>query len=167
MAELTSIPRLLERNARDYALRPAYREKEFGIWQSWTWKEAADEITSLALGLLDIGIAEGAHVAIIGRNRPHFYMSMVAVQCVGAVPVPVYQDSVAEEIAYVLDHCGAVMAIVEDQEQVDKIIEIKGRLPDLKDILYVDKRGMRKYDHLASDTICRGAGDGARGARPT
>ncbi|MDJ0638796.1 MAG: AMP-binding protein [Paracoccaceae bacterium] len=147
MAELTSIPRLLERNARDYAARPAYREKEFGIWQSWTWKAAADEVTALALGLLDIGIAEGAHVAIIGRNRPHFYMSMVAVQSVGAVPVPVYQDSVAEEIAYVLDHCGAVMAIVEDQEQVDKIIEIKDRLPALQDILYVDKRGMRKYDH--------------------
>ena len=147
MAELTSIPRLLERNAREFAARPAYREKEFGIWQSWTWKEAADEVTALALGLLDIGLAEGAHVAIIGRNRPHFYMSMVAVQSIGAVPVPVYQDSVAEEIAYVLDHCGAVMAIVEDQEQVDKIIEIKDRLPELKDILYVDKRGMRKYDH--------------------
>ena len=147
LGELTSIPRLLERNVRQFGTRPAYREKEFGIWQSWTWAETAQEIEALALGLLDIGVDEGDHVAIIGRNRPQFYWSMVAAQSVGAVPVPVYQDSVAEEIAYVLDHCGARMAIVEDQEQVDKIIEIKDRLPALKDIVYVDKRGMRKYDH--------------------
>ncbi|MEM7753618.1 MAG: AMP-binding protein [Pseudomonadota bacterium] len=147
MGELTSIPRLLERNARQFGSRPAYREKEFGIWQSWTWAETAQEIEALALGLLDIGVNEGDHIAIIGRNRPQFYWSMVAAQCVGAVPVPVYQDSVAEEMSYVLDHCGARMAIVEDQEQVDKIIEIKDRLPGLTDILYVDKRGMRKYDH--------------------
>ncbi len=147
MPELTSIPRLLARNAEKFGARAAYREKEFGIWQSWTWAETADEIEALALGLLDIGLEEGEHIAIIGRNRPQFYWAMVAAQSVGAVPVPVYQDSVAEEIAYVLDHCGARMAIVEDQEQVDKIIEIKDRLPGLKDILYVDKRGMRKYDH--------------------
>ena len=147
MGELTSLPRLLLRNAREYGARPAYREKEFGIWQSWTWAETAEEIEALALGLLDIGVNEGDHIAIVGRNRPHFYWSMVAAECVGAVPVPVYQDSVAEEIAYVLDHCGARMAIVEDQEQVDKIIEIKDRLPGLRDIIYVDRRGMRKYDH--------------------
>ncbi len=145
--ELTSIPRLLERNARVFGARPAYREKEFGIWQSWTWVEAAAEVEALALGLIEIGLAPGDHVAIVGRNRPQFYMSMVAIQSAGAVPVPVYQDSVAEEIAYVLDHCGARMAIVEDQEQVDKLIEIKNRLPELKDILYLDKRGLRKYDH--------------------
>ncbi len=147
LGDLTSFPRLLERNRRQYGARPAYREKEFGIWQSWTWAEAAEEIEALALGLIDIGVAPGEHIAIVGRNRPQFYWSMVAAQSAGAVPVPVYQDSVAEEIAYVLDHCGARMAIVEDQEQVDKIIEIKYRLPALKDILYVDKRGMRKYDH--------------------
>ncbi len=145
--ELTSVPRLLERNARVFGARPAYREKEFGIWQSWTWAEAAAEVEALALGLIEIGLAPGDHVAIVGRNRPQFYMSMVAIQSAGAVPVPVYQDSVAEEIAYVLDHCGARMAIVEDQEQVDKLIEIKNRLPELKDILYLDKRGLRKYDH--------------------
>ncbi|MEL7149863.1 MAG: AMP-binding protein [Pseudomonadota bacterium] len=147
MSDLTSFPRLLARNVRRFGARPAYREKEFGIWQGWTWAKTAKEIEALALGLLDIGVAEGDHIAIVGRNRPQFYWSMVAAQCVGAVPVPVYQDSVAEEIAYVLDHCGARMAIVEDQEQVDKLIEIKDRLPGLTDIIYVDKRGMRKYDH--------------------
>jgi len=147
LSDLTSFPRLLARNVHRFGARPAYREKEFGIWQGWTWAETAEEIEALALGLLDIGVAEGDHIAIVGRNRPQFYWSMVAAQCVGAVPVPVYQDSVAEEIAYVLDHCGARMAIVEDQEQVDKLIEIKDRLPGLTDIIYVDKRGMRKYDH--------------------
>jgi long-chain acyl-CoA synthetase len=147
LAEITSIPGLLARNARRLGARPAYREKEFGIWQSWTWAEAAEEVEALALGLLDIGLAPGAHVAIVGRNRPQFYWTMIAVQSVGAVPVPVYQDSVAEEIAYVLDHCGAVMAVVEDQEQVDKIIEVKERVPALEDIVYIDARGLRKYDH--------------------
>ena len=122
---LCSIPKVLARNAQRFSSAPAYREKEFGIWQSWTWAETEAEIEALALGLLTLGLEPGTHVAIIGRNRPHFYWSMVAVQMVGAVPVPIYQDSVAEEIAYVLDHCGAQMAIVEDQEQVDKIIEIK------------------------------------------
>ena len=144
---LSSIPALLERNTRDFGMRPAYREKEYGIWQSWTWAESAAEIEALALGFLDIGINEGDHVAIIGRNRPHFYWTMVAAQMVGAIPVPVYQDSVAEELAYVMDHCGARFAVVEDQEQVDKTIEIRDRLSNLIDIIYVDKRGMRKYDH--------------------
>lgn len=144
---LSSIPRLLARNVRDFGDKPAYREKEYGIWQSWTWSETAGEIEALALGFLDIGLNPGDHVAIVGRNRPHFYWTMVAAQMVGAVPVPVYQDSVAEEIAFVLDHCGARFTVVEDQEQVDKIIEIKDRLPTLTDIIYVDKRGMRKYDH--------------------
>lgn len=142
-----SIPRLLARNARQYGSRPAYREKEFGIWQSWTWSQAAAEVEEIALGLLTLGVARGEHIAIIGRNRPHFYMSMVAAESAGCVPVPIYQDSVAEEIAYVLDHCGASIALVENQEQVDKIIEVKERLPALNEVVYVDPRGLRKYDH--------------------
>ncbi|MDJ1015526.1 MAG: AMP-binding protein [Paracoccaceae bacterium] len=145
--DLRSIPRLLARNARAFGDKAAYREKELGIWQNWTWAETAEEVEALALGLMTLGLAPGDHVAIVGRNRPHFYWSMVAVQAAGGVPVPVYQDSVAEEIAYVLDHCGARYAVVEDQEQVDKIIEVKDRLPNLETIAYVDPRGLRKYDH--------------------
>ena len=145
--EESSIPGLLARNVARFGDRPAYREKEFGIWQSWSWAETAEEIEALALGFLDIGLAPGEHVAIVGRNRPQFYWTMVAAQMVGAIPVPVYQDSVAEEIAYLLDHCGARFAVVEDQEQVDKVIEVHDRLPGLTDIIYVDKRGLRKYDH--------------------
>ncbi|MAZ20006.1 AMP-binding protein [Roseovarius sp.] len=144
---LASIPALLARNAREHAQRPAYREKEFGIWQSWSWAEAAQEIEALALGLLELGVAEGDFIAIAGRNRPYFYWAMVAAQCVGAVPVPVYQDSAAEEMAYVMDHCGARFAVVEDQEQVDKLIEVQDRLTEFEQIIYVDPRGLRKYDH--------------------
>ncbi|MCX7643890.1 MAG: AMP-binding protein [Rhodobacteraceae bacterium] len=144
---LTSIPALLARNARRWGARPAYREKEFGIWQSWTWSQVEEEVRALALGFLALGMARGDHVAIIGRNRPALYWSMVAAQSVGAVPVPLYQDSVAEEMAYVLDHCGARFVVAEDQEQVDKVLEVQERLPAIAHVLYLDPRGMRRYDH--------------------
>ncbi|RFP85853.1 long-chain fatty acid--CoA ligase [Rhodobacteraceae bacterium 63075] len=146
---LASVPALLQRNAREFADKAAYREKEFGIWQSWTWSEAEKEIEAFALGLINLGIKEGDFVAIVGRNRPHFYWAMVAAQSAGAVPVPVYQDSAAEEMAYVLEHCGARYAVVEDQEQVDKLIEIQDQLHQLEHMIYVDPRGLRKYDHHA------------------
>ncbi|MFN3644999.1 MAG: long-chain fatty acid--CoA ligase [Gemmobacter sp.] len=143
----SSIPALLARNARQHGGRPAYREKEFGIWQTWTWAQTAEEIRNIARGLMILGIDRGDHVAIIGRNRPALYWSMVAAQMCGAIPVPLYQDAVAEEMAYVLDHCGARFVIAGDQEQVDKVLEIQDRLPAITHILYHDKRGMRKYDH--------------------
>ena len=146
---LDTVPKLLARNAIKYRDKPAYREKEFGIWQSWSWAEVEDEVKALALGLLALGLNAGDHVAIIGRNRPALYWSMVAAQMVGAVPVPLYQDAVAEEMAYVLDHCGARFVIAEDQEQVDKVLEIQEKLTGLEQIIYYDTRGMRKYDHTA------------------
>ena len=138
---------LLSRNAQRFSSRPAYREKEFGIWQSWTWAEAKEEIDALAMGLIELGLAEGDHVAIIGRNRPYLYWAMPAAEAAGAVPVPVYQDAVAEEIAYVLDHCDARFVVAQDQEQVDKIIEVQDRLPNLRHVVYLDPRGLRRYDH--------------------
>ena len=150
---LTSIPALLARNAKVFANRPAYREKEYGIWQSWTWAETAEEVRALALGLLEIGVAEGDHVAVIGTNRPALYWSMVAAQSVGAIPVPLYQDAVAEEMAYVLEHCGARFVVAEDQEQVDKVLEIQERVGHIEHILYHDRRGMRKYDHSRMNAI--------------
>jgi long-chain acyl-CoA synthetase len=144
---LESIPALLQRNVARFADRPAYREKEYGIWQCWSWAEAEKEIEALALGLINLGVNEGDFISIIGRNRPHFYWSMVAVQSVGAIPVPLYQDAAADEMAYVMEHCGARFAIVEDQEQVDKLIEVQEGLHQLEHIIYVDPRGLRKYDH--------------------
>ncbi|MEL6688768.1 MAG: AMP-binding protein [Pseudomonadota bacterium] len=146
-AQYVSVPALLARNAKSFGAQAAYREKELGIWQSWSWAESAKEIEALALGLLTLGVAPGDHVAVIGRNRPYLYWSIVAAQCVGAVPVPLYQDAVGEEVAYVLDHCAARFIIAGDQEQVDKILDIQDRLEGLEHIVYLDRRGMRKYDH--------------------
>ena len=144
---LQSVPALLRRNAAEFGTAPAYREKELGIWQMWSWAETEHEIEMLALGFIDLGVQPGDFIAIIGRNRPFLYWSMVAAQMVGAVPVPVYQDSVAEEMAYVLAHCGARFAVAGDQEQVDKVIEVKDQLPAFEHLIYVDPRGLRRYDH--------------------
>lgn len=146
-AGLRSIPALLARNAASLGTRPAYREKEFGIWQCWTWSQAQEEIRALALGFLALGLNRGDHVAIIGRNRPAHYWSMVAAQMCGAIPVPLYQDAVASEMAYVLGHSGARFVVCGDQEQVDKVIEAEGEAHTVEQIIYTDKRGMRKYDH--------------------
>lgn len=145
--DLLTIPELLSRNAVEFGNAPANREKEFGIWQSWTWSEVKRETEDLALGFLALGVEEGDHIAVIGRNRPHLYWSMLAAQMIGAIPVPLYQDAVAFEMAYALDHCGARYVVAGDQEQVDKVLELKESLPSLRHIAYLDPRGMRKYDH--------------------
>ncbi len=151
---LDSIPALLARNvARNGGALPAYREKEFGIWQSWTWAQAADEIQALALGFLSLGLARGDYVAVIGRNRPMHYWSMLAAQMCGAIPVPLYQDANADEMAYVLDHCGARFVVCGDQEQVDKVLEVEDRVTCIEQIIYTDKRGMRKYDHTRMNAL--------------
>ncbi|MEH7829606.1 long-chain fatty acid--CoA ligase [Gemmobacter denitrificans] len=160
---LNSIPALLARNVRLYGGQPAWREKEFGIWQSWTWAEGAAEIRGIALGFMALGLNRGDHVAIIGRNRPALYWSMVAAQMCGAVPVPLYQDAVAEEMAYVLDHCGARFVVAGDQEQVDKVLEIQDRLPMIEQIIYVDRRGMRKYDHSQMNALADVEAEGKAG----
>ena len=144
-----SVPALLARNVAAHGAKPAYREKEFGIWQSWTWAKAQSEIDALAMGFLTLGAAPGDHIAIVGRNRPAMYWAMVAAQKAGCVPVPLYQDAAAEEVAYALDHCGARFAVVGDQEQVDKIADVRDGLGELEHIIYLDGRGLRKYDHRA------------------
>lgn len=147
LGELCSVPALLARNAKRYGMQAAYREKEFGIWQAWTWGQTQAEVRAMALGFLVLGMREGDYVAIIGRNRPALYWAMVAAQSVGAIPVPLYQDAVAEEMAYVLDHCGARFVICGDQEQVDKVLEVQEKVTCIEEIAYLDKRGMRRYDH--------------------
>ena len=142
-----SVPALLARNVAQFGSKPAYREKEFGIWQTWTWAEAAEEIQAIAYGYLALGVAKGDHVAIVGRNRPAMYWSMVAAMKVGAVPVPMYQDAVAEEMTYALEHSGARFVVCGDQEQVDKVIEVQGTVHQIEHIIYQDPRGLRKYDH--------------------
>ncbi len=145
--DLDTFPKLLRANARERADLAASREKEFGIWQSWSWKEVADETRALALGLVKLGLKPGESMAIIGANRPRLYWSMVSAQMAGGIPVPLYQDSVAEEMQYVLKHAGVSFAVVEDQEQVDKILSIQDKLPNLRQVIYCDPRGLRNYDH--------------------
>jgi len=142
-----TIPELLDRNAQEYGDQIANREKEYGIWQSWTWKEVQNQVEEIALGYLALGIKEGEHIAVLGRNRPKLYWSMIAAQRIGAVPVPIYQDAVGDEIGYVLGHCEAALAVAGDQEQVDKILEQQDKCKSLKQIIYLDPRGLRNYDH--------------------
>ena len=144
---MVSLPALLRRNAASFGSLAAFREKEFGIWQTWSWAKALEEAENFALGLIELGIQPGDFVAVLGRNRPDLYISMIAIQMTGATPVPQYQDSVAEEMEYVLAHCGAKFVVAGDQEQVDKILEIQTKLPAFEQMIYLDGRGLRKYDH--------------------
>ena len=144
--EFQCLPKLLARNAERLGSQIAFREKEYGIWQSWSWQEAHHNVRILASGLLELGVGQGDRVAVIGRNRPVLYWAMLAAGHVGAVPVPLYQDAVAEEMAYVLDHCGAKVIFAEDQEQVDKIVEVSETVKALREVIYYDPRGLRDYD---------------------
>jgi len=141
-----TFPKLLLRNARERGQRPSIRHKDLGIWQSWSWAEVLDEIAAFALGLKAFGLEPGDKLAIIGRNRPRLYWSITAAQSLGAIPVPIYADAVAEEMGYVLEHAEARFAVVEDQEQVDKLLSLPQGLA-LKQIIYDDPRGLLDYDH--------------------
>lgn len=146
-ARADTFPKLLVRNAAEFAARPAMRHKDLGIWQSWSWSETLDIIRAYAVGLSRLGLKRGDTVAIVGSNRPKLYWSILAAQTLGAVPVPVYADAVADELAFVLKHADVRFAAVEDQEQVDKIQSVLERLPNLQWMFYDEPRGLRDYDH--------------------
>jgi len=155
-----TFPRLLLRHVQDRPGRPAIREKDFGIWQTWSWSQVADEVRALACGLAARGFRRGDNLAIIGDNRPRLYWAMAAAQALGGVPVPLYQDAIAEEMVFVLTNADVRYAVVEDQEQVDKLLEIRDRAPQLGLIVYDDPRGLRHYeqDFLASYEEIQGLG---------
>jgi len=142
-----TFPKLLVRNAQVFRGRPAMRHKDRGIWQTWSWDEVLKNAQACAVGLSTLGLKHGDTIAIIGSNRPRLYWSIMAAQMLGAIPVPVYADSVADELAYVLAHAEVRFAAVEDQEQVDKILSVRERLPNLEEILYDETKGLRDYDH--------------------
>ena len=145
-----TFPRLLEGHAAERGDRPATREKDLGIWQTWTWAQVAGEVRALACGLAAEGFTRGMHLAIIGDNRPRLYWSMIAAQALGGVPVPMYQDAPAAEFVYVLNNAAIAYAVVEDQEQVDKILEAMPQVPSLSHIYYDDPRGLRNYEGVTS-----------------
>ncbi len=140
-----TFPRLLVHHAAVRGDRPAIREKDLGIWQTWTWSRVHDEVRALAGGLAAHGFARGAPLAVIGENRPRLYAALTAAQALGGVCVPLYQDAVAQEMAFVLQDAEIEYAVVEDQEQVDKLLEILPQCPRLKLIVYDDPRGLRHY----------------------
>jgi long-chain acyl-CoA synthetase len=146
----TTFPRLLHKHAAERGHHPATREKDLGIWQTWTWSEVEAEVRALACGLAAQGFGRGMHLAIIGDNRPRLYWSMTAAQALGGIAVPMYQDAPATEFAYVLNDAEITYAIVEDQEQVDKILEAAPQVPSLKHIYYDDPRGLRNYEGVTS-----------------
>jgi long-chain acyl-CoA synthetase len=155
-----TFPKLLLRHAEAIGDHPAIREKDLGIWQAWTWRQMRDEIEWLACGLAQAGLTRGAHIAVIGSNRPRLYWTLVAAQVLGAIPVPFYEDAVAQEMVYVFQDAEIAFAVVEDQEQADKLFEILPQCPKLKHVWFDDPRGLRNYTQgeLASYEALREAG---------
>ncbi len=157
----TTFPHLLLQHAAQRPDAPALREKEYGIWQTWSWKAAATEVRHMACGLLALGFAKGQNLALVSDNRPHVYMGFVAVQSIGGVPIPLYQDAVASEMVFVMDDADIHFAFVENQEQVDKLLEVRESMPGIQHIIYDDPRGLRNYDQpgliSTADLVAKGA----------
>jgi long-chain acyl-CoA synthetase len=152
VADLTTLPRLLLRNAREFGHRIAIREKDRGIWQPFTWRQYHDEVRDFALGLAALGFRRRDTLSVIGDNRPRLYWAQVAAQALGGVSVPVYQDSIAKELAYVWNHAEVSVIVAEDQEQVDKVLTLKDELPAVRLVVYDDPRGLKqhRFDWLKS-----------------
>jgi long-chain acyl-CoA synthetase len=142
----TTLPQLLRRNAGTMATRPAMREKDLGIWQPYSWRRYWEEARDFAAGLAAHGFKAGDKLAVIGENRPRLYFAQLSAMCLGGVAVPAYQDAIASELAFVLDHAEVSVVVAEDQEQVDKVLSLKDRLPHLKLVVYDDPRGLAEYD---------------------
>ena len=145
-AATSTLPKLLQRNAEQDPKGPGIREKSRGVWQTLTWTGYRDQMRDLALGLAAIGFKRGDKLSVVGDNRPQLYIAQLAAQALGGISVPVYQDSIASELVYVLNHAETSIIVAEDQEQVDKALSLKDKLPKLRWIIYDDPRGLSFYD---------------------
>ncbi len=143
---VTTFPHLLLKHAAERPDAAALREKEYGIWQTWTWADVARDARHMACGLAALGLAKGQNLAFISDNRPHVYIGFVAVQSLGAVPIPLYQDAVAQEMGFVMQDAEIAFAFAENQEQVDKLLEVRESHPGIQHIIYDDPRGLRNYN---------------------
>ncbi|WP_296445712.1 AMP-dependent synthetase/ligase, partial [Rhodoferax sp. UBA5149] len=142
----TTFPRLLLNHAAQRPAEPAMREKEYGIWQALSWAELATLVEHLSCGLHQAGLRRGEHMIVVGANRPRLYATMLAAQSLGAIPIPLYQDAAALECVFPINNAEVRFAFAEDQEQVDKLLEIREQCPQLSNIYFDDPRGLRKYD---------------------
>jgi long-chain acyl-CoA synthetase len=158
----STFPQQMLRHATDRPQAPALRIKEFGIWQTLSWGDLAVLVREMAGGLAEAGLQRGEHVVVIGENRPRLYAAMLATQALGGIPVPLYQDAAATEFVFPIQNAEVRFAIVEDQEQVDKLLEVRGECPTLERLWFDEARGLRKYDEpglAALDTLIeRGRG---------
>ena len=164
-----TLPKLLARNARAHGAEVALREKAFGIWRSITWTEYEARTRAMALGLRALGLGAGDVVGLIGDNRPDWVMGEIAAHAIGARSLGVYRDALDDEVAYLLEFAGASAVIAEDEEQVDKLLNVSDRLPKLRHIVYSYPRGMRKHEDarlLPVSELVR-AGDAAHAADPS
>jgi long-chain acyl-CoA synthetase len=148
-SSLDTFPKLVRHNAERWGSRVAIREKDLGIWQAYTWRDYHERSRRIALGLASLGFARGDKMAVVGDNRPELYWAVLATQALGGVPVPLYQDSIEKELAYIVDHAEARFAVAEDQEQVDKLLRVREQCRRLESIVYDDPRGLRGYSEPA------------------
>jgi long-chain acyl-CoA synthetase len=164
----STLPKLLERNAISFGHLPGMREKDFGIWKTCSWQEYLGNVRDFALGLAALGFRRGDKLSVVGDNCPQLYWAQLAAQTLGGVAVPVYQDAIATELVYVLNHAEVSVVVAEDQEQVDKILSLKSDLPHLRAIIYDDPRGLGTYDDamLQSVVATRKAGQAFGASNP-
>ncbi len=164
----STFPRLLQKHASERPNAPAMREKEYGIWQALTWVQLLTMVQQLAAGLHQAGLRRGEHMVVVGANRPRLYATMLAVQSLGAIPVPLYQDAAAAECVFPINNAEVRFAFAEDQEQVDKLLEVRESCPMLERIYFDDPRGLRKYDEpcLASLDDLQAAGKAFNALHP-
>jgi long-chain acyl-CoA synthetase len=142
-----TFPKILLQNAQKYGNNKiAIREKDFGIWQSYSWQDYLDQVRDFALGLAALGFNNGDKMSIIGDNRPQLYWGLAACQCLGGIPVPLYQDAIHKELHYIVDHSECKFALAEDQEQTDKLMHLKEEIPRLEYVIYDDPRGLQNYN---------------------
>ncbi len=143
-----TFPQILIHNAKRFPpTKAAIREKNYGIWQSYSWQDYLEQVKNFALGLAALGFKREDKMAIIGDNRPQLYWGLAACQCLGGVPVPLYQDAIHKELQYIVDHSECRFALAEDQEQTDKLMHLKDEIPRLEYIIYDDARGLKNYQH--------------------
>ena len=146
MLELDTYPKFLLRNSQLWGDKVALRRKDFGIWQNYTWKDCYQQVKHLCLGLMDLGLKPGDKVSLIGDDEPEGFWAEAAIQAAGGVLVAMWSDSIPSEVAYIINHSDSKFVIAEDQEQIDKILEIKNDIPKVQKVIYWDRKGMRKYE---------------------
>jgi long-chain acyl-CoA synthetase len=170
LAHADTFAKLLRLNAREHGGEIALREKDFGLWRMFTWNDYQTRVRDFALGLVELGLGRGDVVGIIGDNRPDWVSAEIATHAIGAMSLGLYRDVLDEEAAYLLSYGEAKLVFAEDEEQVDKLLTLADRVPNLKHIIYSDPRGMRKYDDprlMAADKLASMGRDRAGSLRQT